>query len=334
MTQELGTTLPRLVADIGGTNARFALLNEHNELFAERVLACAEYPTLAAAIETYLDGTQAERPKAAAIAVATFTTRDRIKLTNHVWEFSVSQTRIQLGFDFLRVINDFTALALSLAHLPAADLRQVGGTEANKNSAVALLGPGTGLGVSGLVYTAHGWYPVQGEGGHVSYGPLTKQEEIVCAYVQQQRGHVSAERLLSGQGLVNIYQALRQSQGNQADDLTQAALITERGLNGQCELCVETLHLFCTILGTVAGNLALTLGAKSGVYIGGGIVPRLGNFFEQSGFYERFQRRGRFTEYLSEIPVYLITARTPALIGSAQAFDPFYASVGVSSITE
>ena len=321
----------RLVADIGGTNARFALLDEQGRPSALRVMACADYPSLADAIEVYLAQTGGPRPTAAVIAVATFTNQDRIKLTNHVWSFSVAQTRAQLGFELLRCINDFTALALALLHLPVSDLRQVGGTAAESDSAIGLLGPGTGLGVSGLLRTPQGWYPLQGEGGHISYGPLNEQEQMVWTYIQRQRGHVSAESLLSGQGLVNIYQALRDAQGKRAEDLQHAAQITERGLAGQCELCEQTLELFCRALGTVGGNLALTLGAKSGVFIGGGIVPRLGDFFDRSGFRRRFDERGRFTDYLRAIPVYIITAETPALIGAAQAFEPLYADIGVSA---
>lgn len=321
----------RLVADIGGTNARFALLSDQGALYHERVLACADYPSLVEAIEAYLDTALTAQPRQAILAVATATVSDTISLTNHSWSFSIAETRARLGFERLSCINDFTALALSLPHLSTADLRQIGGGPAKPASAIALLGAGTGLGVSGLLYTPQGWFPLQGEGGHISYGPLSAREQAVWTVINRHTGHVSAERLLSGQGLVNIYQALRELDDPAADDLQQPALITERGLQDQCVLCTETLALFCAALGTVAGNLALTLGAQGGVYIGGGIVPRLGTYFDNSAFRHRFEQRGRFTAYLQTIPVYIITAATPALRGAAQAFDPFYADIGWSS---
>ena len=328
----ISTDSTRLVADIGGTNARFAMLDEQGQPVAMRVLPCADYPSLTDAINAYLAQSGQARPTSAVIAVATFTNQDQIKMTNHVWSFSVAQTRTQLSLERLHCINDFTALALALLHLPPSDLRQVGGKEpTGSGGAMGLLGPGTGLGVSGLLHTPQGWYPLQGEGGHISYGPMTELEQTVWTFVQGMRGHVSAESLLSGQGLVNIYLALRDAQDNHAESLQNAAQITERGLTGQCGLCVQTLALFCQILGTVAGNLALTLGAKNGIFIGGGIIPRLGNFIDRSDFRKRFEERGRFTDYLRAIPVYIITAEAPALIGSAQAFEPFYADIGVSS---
>lgn len=336
----LGRSL-RLIGDVGGTNARFALLDNNaldnqERIFAERILPCADHAGLVAAIQAYLAQVITDdlpTPDAAVIAVATFTDQDHIKLTNLNWSFSVAETCQTLGLSSLQVVNDFTALALSLPHLSADELIQLGGEQPEQHAALALLGPGTGLGVSGLLPTPNGYVPLQGEGGHVSYGPLTATEQAVWQVLQQRYQHVSGERLLSGQGLVNIYQALRivnaSSQVQDTADLQQAADITALGLSGQNHHCQTALQLFCAILGTVAGDLALTLGAKGGVYIGGGIVPRLGEFFIQSEFRQRFEAHGRYARYLANIPVYIITAQTPALIGAAQVFDPAYASIGV-----
>lgn len=324
---------PRLIADIGGTNARFALF-DGQKIYQETTLACADYPSLTAAIEHYLNNSGEARPQEAAIAVATPVDRDRIKLTNHVWEFSISETCRELQFQRLKVINDFTALALSLPHLDAAQLQQIGTGEAEADETIALIGPGTGLGVSGLVPSALGWIPLQSEGGHVTYGAINQLEAEILALLAEKFPHVSAERLLSGSGLQNLYWALAQLQNPSSsaqESVPTPAAITERGLSQSCEICTKVLEIFCAMLGTVAGNLVLTLGAKGGVYIGGGIVPRLGEYFQQSSFRQRFEHRGRFSDYLAAVPSYLITAHNPALIGSAQAFADLYQNVGVSS---
>jgi glucokinase len=320
---------PRLLADIGGTNARFALF-DGSRIYDEIILACADYPSLADAIEHYLSTLGSQRPRAAAIAVATPVDHDQVKLTNHVWSFSISATRHRLNLDFLKVINDFTALALSLPQLPADQLRRIGDGEAQSGTPLALIGPGTGLGVSGLIPTDAGWLPLQSEGGHVTYGAANPRETEILALIGRRFNHVSAERLLSGSGLLNLYQAIAGLEGSRIEALSPAD-ITERGLNGSCRLCAEVLQTFCGMLGTAAGNLVLTLGAQGGVYIGGGIVPRLGDYFEHSPFRQRFEHRGRFSGYLKAVPSHVIMAKTPALLGAAQAFDDLYDTVGVTS---
>jgi glucokinase len=311
---------PRLIADIGGTNARFALAGTDGRPYAERVLACADYPKLRTAIAAYLQDVPEPRPQQAALAVAMPITGDEVTFTNNPrWSFSIKELREALGLERLLLVNDFTALALVLPYLEAQEIRQTGGGAAVADAAIGLLGPGTGLGVSGLVWSDLRWIPLQSEGGHVTFAPTTEREWQIIGLLREQFGHVSAERLFSGPGLVNIYRALAVLEGVVAQDLSPAQ-ITEFALKRSCSLCVETLDIFCAGLGTVAGNLAITLGAKGGVYIGGGIVPQLGDFFEQSAFRSRFEDMGRFKSYMAAIPTYVITAVNPALRGVAMAF--------------
>ncbi len=317
MTLENKTKFPLLVGDVGGTNARFGIVRGANARPASvRVYPCAEFPGIEQAIKAYLDSVDGERPKRAAIAVATAVTDDWVEMTNHVWRFSIEETRRALGLEQLVVLNDFTALAMALPQLIPADLRQVGGGEAVAGTPLALLGPGTGLGVSGLIPADGRWVPLQGEGGHVSFSPVGEQEIEILRILSRRYEHVSAERLLSGPGLVNLYQAHAVLEGVEALPCLPEE-ITSRGMAQTCVLCSAALESFCAILGTVAGNLTLTLGARGGLYIGGGIVPRLGDYLESSSFRRRFEQKGRFSDYLAAIPSFIIEAEYPALTGAA-----------------
>ena len=216
----------------------------------------------------------------------------------------------------MQIINDFTALALALPLLDPDERRAVGGGTAIEAAPIGLLGPGTGLGVSGLVWSGHSWIPLQSEGGHVTFSPVDDREWAVAQVIHRRFGHASPERLLSGPGLVNLYTALAEVEGWSAAALDPAA-ITDRALAGTCPHCRDVLDIFCGALGTAAGNLAITLGAQGGVYIGGGIVPRLGEFFDHSPFRTRFETKGRFSDYLAAVPTWVITAANPALRGIA-----------------
>ncbi len=314
-------TIPSaLIADIGGTNARFALVDAHHQFYAERILACADFSGLTAATEAYLAEVATPRPRQAAMAVATPVTGDSVRFTNNTWSFSTEAARQELGLERLLILNDFTALALALPLLNPDERRAVGGGVVVAEAPIGLLGAGTGLGVSGLVWSGTRWVPLQTEGGHVTFSASGEREWAINRILQRQFGHVSPERLLSGPGLVNLYTALAEVEGWSAENLLPAD-ISNRGLAGNCQHCVEVLNLFCGALGAVAGNLALTLGARGGVYIGGGIVPRLGEFFDRSAFRARFEAKGRFSEYLSTIPTWVITAANPALRGVAAALE-------------
>lgn len=315
---------PRLLADVGGTNARFAWQASAGAPISDvRVLPCADYPTLPAAMHAYLDGLNQGRPLAAAIAIANPITGDEVRMTNHHWVFSQSAVKAEFGLQTLQLLNDFTALALALPVLPADELRQVGGTTAVPDAPIALLGAGTGLGVSGLLPDRRGgWLPINGEGGHVTLPAVSARERLVMDGLIQRYGRASAERLLCGQGLVDACAILCAADGVPERTLAHAAEVTEAALANQLPQAVEALTHFCALLGSVAGNLALTLGARGGVYIGGGIVPRLGDAFERSPFRQRFEAKGRFSAYLQAIPVWVITSsQSPALMGAARALD-------------
>jgi len=315
---------PRLVGDVGGTNCRLAIQPAPGERASQIVTyPVADYETFDAAILAYLGRLQGPRPRQGAIGIANPIVGDRVKMTNAPWTFSIEAVRRAVGFERFLVINDFTALALSLPDLAPEDVRQVGGGAAEADGPIGLVGAGTGLGVSGLlrVKETSRWLPLGGEGGHVSLAPATAREDAVVAVLRTRFGHASAERALSGSGLVNLYEALCTIEGESPRALEPATLSSE-ALAGADPHCVEAVELFFALLGSVAGNLALTIGARGGMYIGGGIVPRFGDWIERSAFRERFVAKGRFRGYLDGIPTFLVDAKSPpALIGAARALD-------------
>lgn len=328
-----GAVAPRLLADIGGTNARFALETAPHRFDAVAVLACNAYPDLQAAIEAYLAMPQVRAVwqgeiRHAALAIANPVEGDEVSMTNHHWTFSIEQLRRNLGLQTLLVVNDFTALAMALPHLAERERVKIGGGQAQPGRAIGLIGAGTGLGVSGIVPAGQSWIPLCSEGGHVTFSPADETELDILRLVWQEYPHVSAERLISGMGLELMYRALQKLAGNvQASELS-AAEISRRALDRSCAVCLKTVEYFCAMLGTVAGNLAMTLGATGGMYIGGGIVPRLGPLFAESAFRRRFEAKGRFAGYLAQIPTYLITAEYPAFLGVSAILDERLSAAG------
>jgi len=317
---------PRLLGDIGGTNARLGWqAGEGAEIEQIHVLPCAEYASLSDAIEAYLKVTGLSRPACAALGMALPVSGDLVRMTNHHWRFSISAVREQLGLHRLLVLNDFTALALALPHLPPSSLLQIGPLcEPVSLAPVGLIGPGTGLGVSGLVPVPGSgrWLPLAGEGGHVSLSASTAEEFAVVEQLQRRYGHASAERAVSGTGLLDLYQLLSQIRGGQSMVLRSPAEVLEQALLVPAGLASDVLEMFCGFLGSVAGDLALTLGARGGIYIGGGIVPRFKERFAQSSFRARFEAKGRYASYLRAIPTWLIDApQSPALLGASLALD-------------
>jgi len=310
------TPLPALslIADIGGTNARFALVGPQG-VFDERVLRCADYPSLADAVEAYLVAQESgRRPVRGAFAVASPITGDIIRMTNLPWEFSVEGVRRTLGFERLDVINDFTAVALAVPELTEADRVQIGEGMPEPGTPIGVLGPGSGLGVSALVPMAGSWTVLATEGGHVTMPPISDREGAILAQLRKTYEHVSAERLISGPGLVNLYDAIAFIDGQEPERLT-AAEVSTRALERRDPACQEALDVFCAMLGTVAGNLALTLGARGGVYVAGGIAPKILTFLSHSRFRKRFHEKGRMRDYLNPIPTYVITHPYPAFVG-------------------
>lgn len=310
-------SMMRLVADIGGTHARFALVAANSlEPEHEKTVRCADYESLEHAVRSYLRETGDPVIREAALAVATNVTGDFVHLTNGPWGFSIEQTRQVLDLDRLRVVNDFTALALAVPTLRPDELSKIGGGAALAATPIALIGPGTGLGVSGLIPVQKGWVALQGEGGHAAFSPTDEREVDALRWLQRRYDHVSVERVVSGMGLQNLYHALCDMDGVQPRSLDPNQ-ISAAALAGSDAQCMAALEMFCAILGAAATNLVLTLGAQAGCYIGGGIVPQLGEYFARSAFRPRFENAGRFSRYVAAVPTYVILARTPALRGLA-----------------
>ncbi len=316
----------RLLGDIGGTNARFALQTAGARPKALKKIKTADFPDLTSAAKAYLAATSPARPpRVAAFAVACPVTGDEIRLTNSPWWFSAKAVRRRLGLDSLHVINDFEAIAWSVPRLGAGDVRKIGRGRARPDSPIAVIGPGTGLGVSALVPSDRGWRALATEGGHVTLAPMNAREWEVLDILRRKVSHVSAERALSGQGLVELYEAISLLDGignaTAAGKSMTPAKVTRQAFTRRDPAAAGALAMFSEMLGTVAGNLALTLGARGGVYIAGGIVPRLGKGFAAAAFRRRFEDKGRFRTYLGAIPTYLITHKTPAFAGLAGLLD-------------
>lgn len=322
-----------LLMDIGGTNVRLGLLEVSDKpqmpTQIQRMLV-RNFPDLTTAIEFYLSDKSSFQVHQLSISIASPVLGNKIKLTNHDWIIDAKELAKNFKLKRVKVINDFTALALSIPFLSSSDLIKVGGGEAEPDASIALIGPGTGLGVSGLHKVGDCWSPIEGEGGHITFGAGDTRELLLFDVIRSQYGHVSGERLLSGSGIENVYKILCKLDGKTAETGLEAADISEYWKSQSCEVCVETMELFCSWLGQVAGNLALTLGAQGGVYIGGGIVPKLGEDFINSSFRESFDNHGRFSAYLGSIPIFIIKADNPALLGTAVALDKKYDSLGLN----
>ena len=308
-----------LAGDVGATNARFGLVSPDGAILHSMSFAVADFAAIGDAAQAYLAQRGAlPMPRIGALAIAAPVTGDQIRMTNHPWSFSVIALRDRLGLEKLIALNDFTAVALAVPRLSAADRVPVGGGAAVAGAPIAVLGPGSGLGASGLVPAGSGWAALTGEGGHVTMAPATERENAVLALMRRRFDHVSAERCLSGPGLVNLYNSLAALDRVPAAPYT-AAQITDPETGAADPLCHEATAMFCAMLGTVAGNLVLTLGAKGGVYIAGGIVPRLGARFVESEFRERLEAKGRMQAYLAAVPAYVVTHKLPAFLGCAAA---------------
>jgi glucokinase len=309
----------RLIGDIGGTNARFAVA-ENGKYGRLSHVEVAHYPSLHDALAAYIKGLPPSvSPKQAALAIAGPVFGDKVALTNHGWSFSIAELKRNLGLASLDVVNDFAATAMSVPYLPQSDLFLVGPASVDTKGPVGVIGPGTGLGVGSLLPHGAAWVLAPGEGGHVTLPASTSEESDIIAVLRARFGHVSAERVLSGSGLVNLYEALCSIEGVAALPMTPAD-VTDHAIRGTDAICVKTFAQFCAFLGTVAGDLALTIGATGGVYIAGGILLRFKEAFAASSFRQRFEDKGRFVSLLRDIPTRLILEESPALLGLAN-FD-------------
>ncbi|QXJ20595.1 glucokinase [Actinomadura graeca] len=308
---------PWLVADVGGTNARFALVDgPDGEPSQVGSLPTRDHAGLAGAAAAYLERyAPGVRPSAACLAVAGPVAGETFRLTNADWPADTPEAvRERLGIPHLEIINDFEALALSLPRLGPADLVPIGGPASGAPGApMAVVGPGTGLGVAGLVPVSGGWVPLPGEGGQVDVPAATAREIEVMRLLRAERGAATAEYLLSGDGLARVHRYLAEIDGAVAAPLG-AAEICARPRDPRCR---ETLHMFCALLGSLAGNVALTLGARGGVYLGGGILPRMADVLRESAFRSRFEAKPPVEDYLRAIPTALIVHPGPALAGAA-----------------
>jgi glucokinase len=310
-----GRTIQKvLLADIGGTNARFALLAD-GTVGTVAHMAVSDFGSFREALSAYLGGTpQAGTIRAAILAVAGAVRNGRYDLTNNPWVIDAAELRAACGFSTVRLINDFEAVAWSLPRLSPDKLLRIGGRQPVVGAPLAALGPGTGLGMAVSIPHATGHLVLSSEGGHSTLAGCSSREDTVIAYLRQRFGHVSAERVLSGNGLENLYTALA-ALDNVMLPRRRAAEITQSGIEGTCSTSRAAVDMFCAMLGTVAGNLALTLGAKGGIFVAGGILRQMPEYFASSPFRARFEEKGRFSKYLEPIPAYLILDADAAFVG-------------------
>jgi glucokinase len=306
-----------LLGDIGATNARFALASK-DVLGQVRTFEVAKYPQFEDALTLFLDevGLPVED---AAIAVAGPVVQQHAKLTNQAWTIDAGELKTSFGLA-ARIINDFRAVALSLPLLKSGDLVAIGGGKVEEGAPKAVLGPGTGLGVACLANSSADPVVVTSEGGHATLAGTCDREDRIIQYLREKFGHASAERAISGSGLENLYQAIAAIDGLTVGTQS-AAEITNEALAGNCKIAHEALRTFCAFLGSFAGSLALTFGAKGGVYIAGGISPRILKFLRESEFRGRFEAKGRFRSYLEAIPSYVIVHPAATFVGLQSLLD-------------
>lgn len=324
-----------LVADVGGTNARFALVDldaRDIALQQSRKLHNADFASLQHAIETYLADIGV-RPKHAAIAVACPVDSDEIRLTNRAWSFSRSDMQRSLGLDALYMLNDFGAIAWAIPALQPEDCVHLFGPDGDNRGPISVLGPGTGLGVALLVGdSSGGWDVVATEGGHVSFAPVGDEERMIEQWMTARHGRTSTERVLCGKGISEIDAVYRgvpavvsnvgPGEAGLHGSLREPAEVVAAALDGHDFAARQTLARFCSVLGSVAGDCALVHGARS-VVIAGGIVPRFVPFLRSSAFRERFLMKGRFAAYLERVGVRVIIHPNPGLLGAAMAIRTF-----------
>jgi glucokinase len=307
-----------LVGDIGATNTRLAMVRSDGTISAPRMYDSQADTDIANAIHSYLaQECRTAKPYVGVLAIAAAVSGNEVRMTNHPWHFLIEDLRIRLGLRELHIINDFAANALAISELGSRDMVQVGSGSGVIDAPIGVIGPGTGLGMSAFLHSEGGVVLLESEGGHVTMPAATSREAEVLDLMRHRYDHVSAERVLSGHGLVSLYEALCELENISSASFTPAQ-ITDAHIWQEDPRAQEATGMFCAMLGTVAGNLALTLGARGGVYIAGGIVPKLGRTFLESEFRTRFQAKGRFLNYLKAIPTYVITRPEPALLGAAK----------------
>jgi len=317
-----------LVADIGGTNGRFGLVefdaedigaNGQINYTAERqiTLRCANYADMATMIKACCAEFGINVPAYGCLAIAGPIENGQAAMTNLNWKFSIDGLRDQLGMKTLHVINDFAALAYAVPFLPDNELVTLyESNQSNAEAPIVVMGPGTGFGMAALVPSQHNWKIIPTEGGHASFAPTNEKELAIKSFLLKEQNHVSVENILSGGGLVTIYRALAHISGTEAQAYTPADVST-KGLANEDALCREAVLTFCDVLGEVAGDKALSIGARGGVVIGGGLTPKLMDLLPESHFLERYKNKGPMAGYVSDISIRLIVNDKAALVGSA-----------------
>ena len=311
-----------LVADIGGTNIRLAISDSNNKLIDIETYQCRNFSCLLDVIQCYLTEKKiAQASINACLAIACPVDTDIISMTNLPWQFSQTELKKVLKLNKLILINDYTAIAMAIPMLTDEQKVKIGGGTALLDKAIAVCGPGTGLGVANLLPIANKWYCFGGEGGHVDYASIDDKEIKILQHIKTFKKRVSYEQLLSGYGLEQIYQALfviehGDNLSEQSTKLT-AKDISTKALNQTCLVSQQALDLFCKVLGSFAGNLALTMNTQGGVYIAGGIVPRFIDYLKDSDFRLRFEAKGRMSPLNKYIATYVITEQQPGLLGAA-----------------
>lgn len=309
----------RLVGDIGGTNARFAIAESGAPPHNARKLPVADYPGLVEAVDDYLSGV----PKVdeAVLAVAGPVLSDEITFTNSPWRFSIADVRRRLGLRKLVVINDLISQAMSVAALPPDEIGALKSGTRDPRQPMLVIGPGTGLGAAFLLNNAGTLVGLPSEAGHATFAPMDRAQAEILSRLQDQHEHVSVERLLSGSGLLAIATTLAQMNG-QVLDLNDPKEVSERAAAGQCTICQEAIRIFSSILGSTAGNLALTLLTGGGVIITGGLCRALRPLWDVEALTEGFVAKGRFRSYLDGIPIDQILRPHAGLLGAAVYAEP------------
>ncbi len=307
-----------LVGDIGGTNARLAMVDEDGHLRHPKTYATKDYGSLTEIVATYLETAMGrKRPERVVLAVAGPLVDGEIELTNIDWRISEGELVGAFEFEKVRLLNDFGAQALAAPHLPADSLRRIGpDLRPSPTCPIVVVGAGTGFGVAGLVHSDRGDLVLQAEGGHASFAPSDDVEIEIFRILKARFGRVSIERILSGAGMVDLYAALCELAGETPHLTTAQAITTSKDAQA-----LATVARFCAILGSVAGDIALTYGARGGVYIAGGIAPQIQDPLMQGDFRARFEAKGRMSSYMADIPTTLITHPYAALVGAARALD-------------
>jgi glucokinase len=318
-------TSPTLLADLGGTNVRFALADAASSdpllLDSVRRYRVKDFETLADTIRQYFADTGHIATQAIIAAAGRIANGETVKITNNPWAVSAHGLQEQLGFERVRLVNDFAAQGMSIPLLKRDQLQPVGNVQPPEHSdkstqTFVVMGPGTGLGVAGLLYRHNHWIVLETEGGHSGFAAHTAEDVEILHRLNARFGRVSNERMICGNGLVNLYLALADIAGQPAQEYTPED-ITARASDGSDALCVRTVETLAGIFGSVAGDLVLSLGGWDGVYLTGGVLKILMPWLQSGGFRERFEAKGRFRDTMEHVPTIAITHPEPGLLGAA-----------------